>query len=89
MDNDKNYNIKFYISGTNATDFNFAIGNIILTKTNNTTSYYESALVRTFIKDGNENVNLTIEMQDFNSSTTSAGVLPHQVFLFDVYPIVD
>jgi hypothetical protein len=27
-------------------------------------------------------------MQDFNSSTTSAGVLPHRVFLFDVHPIV-
>jgi hypothetical protein len=87
-DNDKTYNIKFLGIGSNTTDINFAIDNIILNKVD-TINYFENSSIQTFTKDSTENVDLTIELVDFNANTTSTGVFPDQIFFFDVYPIVD
>ena len=87
-DNDKTYNIKFYAIGVYATDINFAIDSIVLNKLDRT-YYLENASVQTFTKDSTVNVDLTIELVDFNSNATSAGVFPEQIFSFDVYPIND
>jgi hypothetical protein len=86
-DNDKTYTLKFYASGINATDINYAIDNVILNRTNNFTTYLENAFVKTFSTDGSEKVDLTIEMQDLITSNTSNGVLPNQVFTFDFYGV--
>jgi hypothetical protein len=87
-DNDKTYNIQFYTIGVNATDVNFAIDSIILNKLD-ITNYFEHSSIQTFTTDSTENVDLTIELVDFNSNTTSTGVFPDQIFHFDIYPIVD
>ena len=89
INNDKTYNVMFYaVSSINNlnTEFNFGIDSVVLTK-NDTISYLETSSVQTFSIDGPQNVDLTIELQDFNNSTTSLGVFPEQIFNFDIYPI--
>jgi hypothetical protein len=87
-DNDKTYNIQFYTIGVYVTDTNFAIDSIVLNKLD-IAYYFENSSIQTFTTDSTENVDLTIELVDFNSNTTSTGVFPDQIFHFDVYPIVD
>ena len=89
INNEKTCNVMFYgVTSINnlVTEINFAIDSVVLTKNDNNT-YLDTSVVHTFTKNSTTNIDLTIELQDFNSSNISLGVFPSQIFNFDIYPI--